>query len=179
MVLRDGRINDFVDFSLKACSGVVGIWVLSINFYINDIACPPQPQVWRMPKLNLKFHDSNRNKIENHSKTASTVFFKIKLRLCQYRVCQKPVCQDHVIFVNIISSFSGPCLMFDKNMSFFPRPCHVLSTGLVNKFCQQILLTGLVNKFYQTCFVNRFCQQILLTGLVNKCHQTGFVNRFC
>ena len=62
MVLRDGRINNFVDFSLKACSGVVGIWVLSINFYINDIVCPPQPQVWRMPKLNLKFHDSNRKK---------------------------------------------------------------------------------------------------------------------
>ena len=53
MVLRDGRINNFVDFSLKACSGAMGIWVSSINFYINDIACPPQPQVWRMPKLNL------------------------------------------------------------------------------------------------------------------------------
>ena len=57
-----------------------------------------------------------------------------------------------------------------KNMSFFPRPCHVLSTGFVNRFCQQILLTGLVNKFYQTCFVNRFCQQVM---------STGFVNRFC
>ena len=124
-----------------------------------------------------------KNKIENQSKTASTFFFKIKLRLCQYHVCQKPVCQDHVIFVNIISSFSGPCLMFDENMSFFPRPCHVLSTGLVNKFCQQILLTGLVNKFYQTCFVNMFCQQVMSTGFVNsfvnRFCKTGFVNRFC
>ena len=68
MVLRDGRINNFVDFSLKSCSRGVDIWVLSINFYINDIACPPQPQVWRMPKLNLKFHDSNRKKscLENN-----------------------------------------------------------------------------------------------------------------
>ena len=58
MVLRDRRNINSVDFSLKACSGAMGIWVSSINFYINDIACPPQPQVWRMPKLNLKFHDS-------------------------------------------------------------------------------------------------------------------------
>ena len=29
-------INNFVDFSLKACSGAMCIWVSSINFYIND-----------------------------------------------------------------------------------------------------------------------------------------------
>ena len=62
MVLRYGRINNFIDFSLKACSGVMGIWYSSIIFYINDIACPPQPQVWRMPKLNLKFQDSTKKK---------------------------------------------------------------------------------------------------------------------
>jgi hypothetical protein len=45
MVLRGGRINYFVDFSLKACSEDMGISVSSINFYINDIASPPQPQV--------------------------------------------------------------------------------------------------------------------------------------
>ena len=50
----------FVDFSLEACSGALGIWVSSINFNINDRACPPQPQIWRIPKLNLKFHDSTK-----------------------------------------------------------------------------------------------------------------------
>jgi hypothetical protein len=45
MILRDGRIHNFIDFSLKACSGAMGIWDLSIIFYINDIAYPPQPQV--------------------------------------------------------------------------------------------------------------------------------------
>ena len=60
MVLRDGRINNFVDFSFKACSEGIGIWVSSINFYISDTGCPPQPQVWRLPKLNLEFHDSKQ-----------------------------------------------------------------------------------------------------------------------
>jgi hypothetical protein len=49
----------------------MGIWVSSINFYINDIACPPQPQVWRMPKLNLIFHDSTRNDLMMMTSTAS------------------------------------------------------------------------------------------------------------
>ena len=60
MVLRGRRINNFADFSLNACSAAMGIWVSSINFYINDTGCPPQPQVWRLPKLNLEFHDSTQ-----------------------------------------------------------------------------------------------------------------------
>ena len=37
----------------------------------------------------------------------------------------RPCFQGHVMFVKTISSLSGPCLMFVKNMSFFSRPCHV------------------------------------------------------
>ena len=48
--LRDGRINSFVDFSLKAYSGgVMGIWVSSMNFYINAI--PPIYLHWDFMKF--------------------------------------------------------------------------------------------------------------------------------
>ena len=36
----------------------MAIWVSTINFHINCIACPPQPQVIRMAKLNMKFHQN-------------------------------------------------------------------------------------------------------------------------
>ena len=72
MVLRGGRINDFADFSLKACLEAIGIWVSLINFYINDTTYPPQPPVWRIPKSNFKFHDSTQKNL---------CFQIIKLRL--------------------------------------------------------------------------------------------------
>ena len=60
MVLRGRRINNFADFSFNACSVAMGIWVSSINSYMNDTGCPPQPQFWRLPKLNLEFNDSTQ-----------------------------------------------------------------------------------------------------------------------
>ena len=72
MILRGRRINNFADFSLNACSAAMGIWVSSINSYINDTDCPPQPQVWRVPKLNLEFHDSTQK---------INVFKKIKINI--------------------------------------------------------------------------------------------------
>ena len=72
MVLRGRRTNNFANFSLKACWAAMGIWVSSIIFYINDTTYPPQPQVWRIPKSNFKFHDSTQKNL---------CFRIIKLRL--------------------------------------------------------------------------------------------------
>ena len=82
MVLRGRRINNFADFSLDACSAVMGIWVSSINFYINDTGCPPQPQVWRLPKLNLEFHDSKQKiNVFKTSKSDDFSHYIIKFKL--------------------------------------------------------------------------------------------------
>ena len=82
MVLRGRRINDFADFSLKTCSAAMGIWVSSINFYINDTGCPPQPQVWRLPKLNLEFHDSTQKiNVFKTSKWDDSSHYIIKFKL--------------------------------------------------------------------------------------------------
>ena len=43
-----------------------GHLVSSNNSYINDKACPTQPQVGRTPKLNLKFHDSTKKNVLKH-----------------------------------------------------------------------------------------------------------------
>ena len=56
-------LDSFVDFPVDAWPWAMDIWVSYINFYINGKACPPQPQVWMMSKLNLKFHDSTPKKL--------------------------------------------------------------------------------------------------------------------
>ena len=43
MVLRARRVNDFVDFSLKACSGVMGILLLTLIFHTSAKGWPLQP----------------------------------------------------------------------------------------------------------------------------------------
>ena len=82
MVLRGRRINNFADFSLNACSAAMGIWVSTINFCINDTGCPPQPQVWRLPKLNLEFHDSKQKiNVFKTSKSDDFSHYIIKFKL--------------------------------------------------------------------------------------------------
>ena len=73
MVLRGRRINNFADFSLNACSAAMGIWVSSINFYINDTGCPPQPQVWRLPKL------KKAQKCSKYLETFFSIYVHIKI----------------------------------------------------------------------------------------------------
>ena len=76
MVLRGRRINTFVDFSLKTCSGAMGTWVSSINFYIlkwhglSSTASSLKDtkielEIPWLPKLNLKFHDSTQKFLHN------------------------------------------------------------------------------------------------------------------
>ncbi len=51
MVLRGRKINDFVDFSLKACSVAMGILILTLIFHISAKGWPPQSLKERVPNI--------------------------------------------------------------------------------------------------------------------------------
>ena len=113
-----------------------------------------------------------KNKIENQSKTASMLFFKIKLRLCQYHVCQKTLfsrpchfCQDYFKFVRTMSHVCQEYVIFFKTMSW---------DQFDNRFCQQILLNMFCHQILSTGFVNRFCQHVsIFLHLEQKFHKPG------
>ena len=54
MVLRGRRIKNFVDLSLKACSVVVGILLLTLMSHKTAKGWPPQPLKERVPNITEK-----------------------------------------------------------------------------------------------------------------------------
>ena len=51
MDLRGRRIYNFIDFSLKACSREMGIWLLTLIFHTSVKGRPPQPLKERVPNI--------------------------------------------------------------------------------------------------------------------------------